>query len=205
MANVDRPNGFTPAKSLLGAPWQSMIRKYPMGDASADTTGNHGDVYIGDPVKFSSGEILAANSGDTIVGVVVGVGDHGGVTHGATGPFNAPSLEQNYIKYSDTSATSAQDVWIVPVNGVLFEVQTASDLDLVPGSTADITNAANTAHGSRTTGKSTCELTTSSNVDVSVVEQVTTPDNDVTAANARHLVKFYRPQFAAPDDAEANP
>lgn len=205
MANTDRPNGFTPVKSLTGAPWQSMVRKYPMGDASALSTNNFGDVYIGDPVILSSGEILPGHTGDTFVGVVVGVSDKSGVTHGEAGPFNAPALEQRYIKYSDTAAASAQDVWVVPTDGVLFEVQTSADLDLVVGSTADITTADNGAHGSRTTGKSNCELATSSNADVIVVEQMNAPDNDATLTNARHLVKFRRTPFAAPDDAEANP
>ena len=28
MANTSRIRGFVPAKSLIGAPWQSLVRKY---------------------------------------------------------------------------------------------------------------------------------------------------------------------------------
>ena len=184
MANVDRPNGFRPAKTYSGAPWNSLVRRYEAADRSSDTTNNHGDIYVGDPVALSSGKVIPANSGATIIGVCVGVGKDAS-EHGEVGMFNPDNLEQRYLGHAETGY-----VWVVPKEHVLFEVQTASDLDLVPGGTADITTDATEAHGSRTTGLSSCELTTSANADVTVVENVTTPNNDVTLANARHLVKF---------------
>lgn len=190
MANADRPNGFRPVKSLTGAPVNHMLRRYEAADRSADTTNNHGDIYVGDPVALSSGKVVVANSNDTILGVAVAVGKDSS-EHGEVGAFNADNLEQRHLAYNEDGY-----VWVAPAEGVLFEVQTASDLDLVPGSAADITNAANTAHGSRTTGVSSCELTTASNNDVEVVEDVATPDNDTTIANARHLVQFTSTQHA---------
>ena len=68
----------------------------------------------------------------------------------------------------------------------MFEVQTDSDLDLNQGDLADFTGTTvNT-----TTGRSTKEITTASNNDVRVVEQVRAPNNELDMANARHLVKF---------------
>lgn len=188
MANVDRPNGFRPAKTLLGADWNALVRKYEAADRSADTTNDHGDIGVGDPVKFSSGKIVPANSGDVIVGVVVGTG--AAPMFGDAGMFDPTNLMKQHL-------THAEDgwVWICPSEGVLFEVQSASDLDYFPGSTADITTDANEAHVDRTTSMSTCEITTSSNNDVMVVEVLSTPDNDSTLANARYLVKFTDPQF----------
>ena len=63
MANVDRANGFKFSKSLLGTAPNAMIRLYTASDRSADTTGNHGDIHLGDPVKLVSGLVLPANSG----------------------------------------------------------------------------------------------------------------------------------------------
>lgn len=186
MANTDRPNGFRPAKSLVGAPWNSLIRFYEAADRSSDTTNNHGDIYIGDPVALSSGKVVVANSGDTILGVAVGVGNEGSTTFGDAGYFDPDALARQYAPLTDTSMVIA----VVPAEGVLFEAQTAADLDLVPGSNADISTDATEAHGSRTTGQSSAELVTNVNSDCLVVEQVTTPDNDVTLTNARHLVKF---------------
>lgn len=188
MANVDRPNGFKAAKSLIGAPFNSLVRFYEAADRSADSTNNHGDIYIGDPVALSSGKVVPADSGDTILGVAVAIGKDGDfVTDSPTGYYNPDDLMQRYASLSDTTGVV---VGVIPAEAAIFEVQSASDLDLVRGDAADITNTAATAHGSRTTGKSSCELTTSTNSDVTVVEFVTTPDNDTTLANARYLVKF---------------
>ena len=186
MANVDRPNGFRFAKTLDGGSAVAMVRKYEAADRSADTTNNHGDIYIGDPVKLVSGKVLPANSGDTILGVAVGTGNSSDIDHGDQGYFNANSLETRYLAHEETTGLVA----VLPASNCLFEVQTAADLDLLPGSAADISTDATEAHGSRTTSLSSCELVTSVNADVKVVEQVETPDNDATLVNARHLVMF---------------
>jgi hypothetical protein len=190
MANVDRPNGFSLGQSQLGAPLNAMIRKYEAADRSADTTGNHGDIYVGDPVKLVSGKVLPANSGDTILGVAVAVGVDA-TTFGDTGYFDSNNLTKRYLAYDEDGVVA-----VIPAEGNLFEVQSASDLDLVVGANADITLAAATAHGSRVTSRSSVELTTDSNSDVIVTDILTTPDNDGSLANARYLVKFVTTTFA---------
>ncbi len=190
MANADRPNGFVFAKSLTGHAPNGMIRRYEASDRSSDTTNNHGDIYVGDPVKFSSGKVLPANSGDTVLGVAVAVGKDS-ADHGQSGPYNADNLEQRHLAYDEDGY-----VYVMPAEGNLFEVQTAADLDLVPGSTADISTDAGESHGSRTTGLSSCELVTVVNTDVEVVEDSEDPENDTTLTNARHLVQFTSTQHA---------
>jgi hypothetical protein len=185
MANTSRPNGFSFAKSLTGHAPNAMLRRLEAADRSADATGNHGDIYIGDPVKLVAGKVLPANSGDTVYGVAVGTGTSTGITHGDAGNFHPESLETRYLALDADGY-----VWVMPAEGNLFEVSTAADLDLVEGSTADINLAAATAHGTRASGRSTVRLVASSNVDVLVVEQLNTPDNDVTLVDARHLVMF---------------
>ena len=185
MANPDRPMGFRFAKTLNGSPVSAMIRKYEAADRSADTTGNHGDIYVGDPVALSSGKVVVANSGDTILGIAVGTGDSSVMTHGEADYFDAGDLSKRYLAYDETG-----HVAVIPAEGNLFEVQTAADLDLVIGAAADISSAAATAHGSRVTGLSSVELVASVNADVKVVEHVSAIDNDVTLANARHIVMF---------------
>ena len=142
---------------------------------------------MGDPVKLSSGKVLPANSGDTILGVAVAVGKPGAIEHGEDVYFNADDLSQRYAPLTDATGWI---VGVIPAEACLFEVQTSADLDLVPGSLADTNVAAATAHGDQTTGISTAELAAASNNDVKVVEDVRTPDNDTTLTNARHLVKF---------------
>lgn len=187
MANVDRPNGFKFAKSLSGQAPNAMIRKYTAGDRSADTTNNHGDIHIGDPVKLVSGLVLPANSGDTILGICVGVGKNSAIEHGDSGYFNADDLSE---RFADLATATGVIIAVMPAEGNIFEIQTATDLDLLQGSVADISVDATEEHGDRVTGNSEVELVTSVNADCKVVENVTTPDNDITLVNARHLVKF---------------
>ena len=184
MANSDRPNGFRPRKTVSGAPVARMLRKYTVA-ARVDATNNHGDIYIGDPVTLSTAGVLTvANSGAAVLGVVVGVGTDS-TEFGPGGMWDADNLEKRYLAHDE-----AGYVWVAPAEDTIFEVQTASALGLSPGEQADFTVAAGAAHGSRTTGWSTAELTTALNNDVVVVEDVESPDNDTALANARHLVMF---------------
>lgn len=191
MANPDRPSGFKPVGTLDGGSWVGRLRRYEASDRSSDTTNNHGDLYIGDPVKITSGKVLAANSGDTVLGVVVGFGDNHGVDPNGKGPFDPTDLETRYLSHTNTAAY----VWVAPAQGCVFEVQTASDLDLTPGDPADFSTDAAEAHGDRTTGLSTCELVANANGDVVVVDHVHAVDNDETLANARHVVRFTTTEF----------
>jgi hypothetical protein len=192
MANISRAWGFRPAKTLMGTSWTALVRGYTAADRTASTTNNYGDLYIGDAVKLVSGKVVVANSGDTILGVVVALGTNT-TTFGQAGYYNPNNLGQSYLSLTDSGI-----VGVCPAENVLFEVQEASDLDLVPGSQADICNsagttmAANVAHGSRTTGQSSEMVTTASNNDVMVVEQQTAPDNDITITAAKYLVRFVK-------------
>lgn len=175
MANVDRPAGFRPAKNMLGSSWNAIVREYNADAAKASAIG------IGDPVTLAAdGNVELAASGDTVLGVAVGFGV-GTTNHGRVGYYDADNLGKQFM-----TATEAGVVAVVPAEGVLFEIQTDSDLDLVQGDLADFTaTTVNTL-----TGQSTKEITTAANNDVRVVEQVIADDNDLTLANARHLVKF---------------
>ena len=199
MANTSRANGFTPVKTLSGAPWTGMVRYVdsPAADRSSDTTNNHGDIYVGDPIRIhTDGVVSPADSNMLVAGVVVGIGPtSGGITHGRNGMWKASDLTRRHLPYDE-----AGRIYYVPVQDVLFEVETASDLDLSPGELADTNIVANTAHGSRTTGLSNVALTTASDNDVQVVENVTRPDNDISLTAARHLVIF-KTQGLAPTNA----
>jgi len=182
MANPDKPNGFKFAQTQNGSAAVGMARKFDVA-ARADSTNNHGDIYIGDPVKISTaGVVTVADSGATIYGVVMGVGVDN-IDHGPTGMYKADDLETRYL-----ANLVAGVVWIIPKENAVFEIQSASDLDLTVNAPADITNTAGTAHGSQTTSQSSCELAATSNADVTVVAIVDSPNNDGTLANARYLV-----------------
>lgn len=194
MANPDRPNGLSPVGTLSGASWQGLVRRVQMGDTSADTTGNHGDLYVGDPIVLSSGLAIPFDSNDAnAVGVVVAIGYVAdGVASNEAGPFNPAALEQRYAKLED-SDTETIWVYYAPAEDTIFEAQSDSDLDLLIGGTADLNIAAATAHGSRTTGRSNVEINASGDTDVTVVAIPEYPDNDSTLANTRYHVTFIDP------------
>lgn len=83
MANVNRPNGLTPVKSITGAPWQGQVNMYLVD------SGNGTAIFIGDLVKLAGSAgaagtvvngvdveglptVIQSAAGDTHVGVVVG-------------------------------------------------------------------------------------------------------------------------------------
>jgi len=187
MANKNAPNGFRPAKSLVGAPWTALVREYEV-EAGRNATNNSGDIYIGDIVNVTAGyAVPVTTSGDAVLGVVVAVGTKNSATalntDNTSRYFDPDNLSKRYLAYNE-----AGWVGVVPVEAVLFSVQ--SDVALVTGEGADIAIVGTGARGNRTTGNSTQYITTALNSDVTVVEQITAPDNDPTAVNARYLVKF---------------
>lgn len=183
MANVDRPNGFRPVKTLSGRAWEGMIRTIGVADGE--------DIFIGDIVNLESGLADPGATNDAaLLGVAVGFGkvDGDGVP---LGPFNPTSLETRY--YDDSASTHTEWVcYYVPVEDVIFEAQTATALDLAVGATCDLSDAA----GDETTGQSRQEITTSSNADFTVVEHPHYVDNDRTAVWGRYWVMVTRAEQA---------
>ena len=185
MANTDRPNCFKASKTLNGSPVAHMLRKLTVA-ARSDSTNNHGDIYIGDPVKMTTaGVVTVADSGEVILGVCAGMGIDN-VDHGETGMYKADDLETRYLPDA-----TAGFIWIYPKENMLFEIQSESDLDLTVGAQADINlKGSGTAYGSQTTSRSNCELEAFANGDVTVVELQAAPDNDTTLEFARYLVSI---------------
>lgn len=198
MANPDRPRGLIPRKSKLGGPIPIWFVRSLAADRSSDSTNNHGDIYMFDPINIdTSGVVTPANSNVAVSGVAVGFAELSAFNFGATGSTTEPGplldptdLTKRYLAYNEGG-------WIAYVKpqDAYFEIQSDIDLDLLVGSYADTTLASGTAHGSRTTGYSSIELTTASDNDVKVVEIVKAADNDPTLANTRYLVEIFIDNF----------
>lgn len=184
MANPDRPKGFTPVKTLWGAPWNSMVRSLGVADSA--------DIFRGDPIKLSSGRAAPAASGDTVLGVAIGFGRDNNMHADNPGMFDPSNLETRF--YDDSANTHTEwTVWYVPAEGVIFEAQSATDLDASVGDVLDF----DTGAGDSTTGLSGKELTTKSDDDVVIVEIPKYPDNDSTLANTRYWVIFDKTAYLA--------
>lgn len=178
MANTTRIRGFVPAKSLLGAPWQSLIRQYP-----ADG-GRSAGIFIGDPITLDDdGNVSAATNTQSIVGVAVAIGKDT-TTFGETGYFNPDDLGQRSLAAGDAGV-----IGVVPAEGVLYNVFVTLDaiIDLNVGDERDFT--VNT--GSTTTGNSAYVLaSTTVATSCKVVEKITKPTNDTTIANGEYMIMF---------------
>src|SRR3990170_6080238 len=140
MANVDRPNGFRPVRYLNGAPYNgAFVRMYSPTD----------NLFIGDFVEPTATglavrdggyqEVGRAETGDPIVGVVVGFEP------------NPTALGNLYH-----AASAVYAVYVAPIAGLVLEGQTdgtglaAADVGL----NVDFVVAA----GSTTTGASNFEV-----------------------------------------------
>lgn len=186
MANVDRPNGFTPVKTFSGACITGLIRAVGVADGA--------DIYVGDPINLESGLAAPGATNDTgFLGVAVGFGKFDKSGKIPQGPFNPANLNSDGLWYDDSASTHTEWVcYYVPADDVIFEAQTATALTLVVGDTCDLSYTA----GSATTGRSACELTTNSNADFVVVEVPNLVDNDNTSVWGRYWVAFIRAEQA---------
>lgn len=182
MANVDRPNGLRPVKTLSGAPWNSLIRAIGVADGA--------DIFIGDALNLASGLAAPGATNDAnFLGVAVGFGKK--VNGVPVGPYDPDRLATRF--YDDSASTHTDYVvYYVPADDVIFEAQTATALTKVPGDTCDLLATA----GNQTTGISAHELNTSTNADFTVVEVPSMVDNTSTEVWGRYYVMFTRAEQA---------
>jgi hypothetical protein len=189
MANSNTPFGLRPVSDMYGKPYNGAVRQYsvPAGDATA--------IFIGDPVKqvgtsqFINGQtfmdIAQAATGDTMVGVVVGV------------------LNDTRDSLIYRAASTQRIVLVADDPNALFEIQQVSTG--TPLTANDIGLNANfvVAAGSTVTGQSgvtinnTTEATTNT-LDLKIVGVPNRADNDVGdavgtgAASSKFYVRINR-------------
>lgn len=178
MANVSRIRGFVPAKSLIGAPWQSLVRQYKTDGAQTSA------IFIGDAITLDTdGFVKAAANTDTIVGVAIAIGKET-TTFGETGYFNPDDLGQRSL-----AALTVGVIGVVPAEGVVYNVFVTLDatIDRNIGDENDFLVTA----GDPISGNSNYTLaSTTAAPSLKIVERNTKPNNDTTIANGEYLVMF---------------
>ena len=184
MANKDAPRGFTPVKTLSGAPIASTLIAIGVADGE--------DIFIGDMVNLESGlaDPMATNDA-AVLGAVVAVGKYDAATGSVGGAFDPTNLNARF--YDDSASTHTDYfVLVAPAHDCVYEVQTATALTLAVGATCDLSDAA----GDSATGRSAQEITTSSNADFTVVGIPDYVDNDNTLVNGKYHVIVTRAEQA---------
>ncbi len=166
MANANRPTGLSPVRSLK-SPWMGQGNIYSIAS-------NYGTALaIGDPVKSSgtaspdgyAGVVLAA-AGDTLRGVIVGLG-------------RSPTVLANWANLDTTVMPATPGVTyyalVVDDPDAIFEIQAATCAVTDVGANADLVAGANngyvsgyTLSGTYGTGSAQCR----------VLGLVNRPDND---------------------------
>ena len=186
MANVDRPNGFRPVKTLSGRPVNSLIREVGVADGA--------DIFIGDAISLTTGLAGRLAVEGVTAGVAVGFGKKNAMENRVGGMFNADAL---MTRYYDDSANTHTD-WVcyyVPAEDCIFEAQIDDTAEVgVVGEAYDII----VGTGSVSTGLSDMEINgnaLTNDGDVVIVEIPEIVGNDPSLAFGRYWVKFVNTLF----------
>lgn len=156
MPNANRPTGLSPVKNG-STPWMGQ------GNIYSIAAGQAGVLAIGDVVKSTGTAsadgypgVISAIAGDTVRGVIVGIG-------------NSPTLLANPDKLNSTlstaSATFTQYALVVDDPDAVFEVQAATSAATDVGANAELVFGANngfvsgvTLNGTSGTAAAACRI-----------------------------------------------
>lgn len=202
MPNVSKIRGFQPVKHVNGSPYNGQANIY--ATAASDGTA----LFVGDPVKLAADgnadgiqHVTKATAGAAVLGVVVGVINT--KLDPVTGKMSAGSIALDTPVYRP--ASTAQYVLVCDSPDVVYEVEA------VTGSNASYSFAVadiglnadlSTVAGSTTTGTSAAALNMATAASTATLQWkilgvVQRPDNEVTGASTKVLVKINNAQMGA--------
>lgn len=195
MANVDRPQGLVPVKSITGAPFSGQANMYLI--PSSDNTA----VFIGDLVKLagsagSAGSqvngidvegmptIAQAAAGDTCVGVVIGF-----------------LPDQDNLMTRHRAAATDRIALVVDDPAVVYEIQEVSGGTALTAAAVGLNANMVVGSGSTTTGLSGMELdnateATSATLTLQILGMSPRPDNSI-GEHCKWLVRINDHQYGA--------
>lgn len=174
MANANRPTGLSPVRSGI-SPWNGQGNIYKVADATA--------AAIGDPVKSTGtasadgyAEVTLAAAGDTVRGVIVGLG-------------RSPTVLANWANLDSIvkgAGITGYYALVVDDPNTVFEVQAASAAATDVGANADLVAGANNGYVSGYTLSGTAAAATAQCRILGLVNRL---ENDF-GAYAKLLVKI---------------
>mgnify|MGYP006288321651 FL=1 len=194
MANVNKPNGFSPVGNLLGSKWNEQGRLYAI--PTSDTTNSYA---IGDCVMSASGSDSngvryiqkwggATTTSALPLGIIVGVrvADPSISLVG-----NSLSLEKAYIAAG--TRTSVRYVYVVDDPFVLFEAQfdatgaTQAQLSLNAAVTISAANQTSLSNSAPFSDMVLTSPAVTATLPVRLLGAVQKPDNQVTSAASPYV------------------
>jgi hypothetical protein len=202
MANTSKIRGFIPVKHVSGSPYNGQSNIY--ATAAADGTA----LFVGDPVKLAADGnaqgiqlVTKATAGAAALGVVVGVINT--KLDPVAGTMSGGSISLDTPVYRP--ASTAQYVLVCDAPDVVYEVEAVTGSNASysfavadVGQNADLSTVA----GSTVTGTSAAALdmatkNTTATLQWKVLGVVQRPDNEITGASTKVLVKINNAQLSA--------
>lgn len=202
MANTSKIRGFIPVKHVNGSPYNGQSNIY--ATAAADGTA----LFVGDPVKLAADGnaqgiqlVTKATAGAAVLGVVVGVINT--KLDPVAGTMSGGSISLDTPVYRP--ASTAQYVLVCDAPDVVYEVEAVTGSNASYSfAVADVGQNADlaTVAGSTVTGTSAAALdmatkNTTATLQWKVLGVVQRPDNEITGASTKVLVKINNAQMAA--------
>lgn len=203
MANTNAPFGLRPVRNGDGSPWNQQVQMYyiPSTDSSA--------YAIGDVVKSAAGgdaltgapAVQKAAAGDTLRGVVVGIG-----TSVSTPGGNLPgAFDPNNLAAMTIPATKAYAyyVWVADAPDTIFEAQVDSGTLTLTGAgsffnkNANLTIASPTAPANQSASVvNSSSIATTSTLQLRLLGAPYRPDVDLTSGYAKVYVRINQHELA---------
>lgn len=202
MANTSKIRGFLPVKHVNGSPYngQSNIYYVPASDGTA--------LFVGDPVKLAADanaqgiqHVAKATAGAAVLGVVIGVintkfdpvaGNMSGGSVSLDTPVYRPASTGQYVLVCDSPDVVYEVEAVTGSNAsysfAVADVGLNADLATVAGSTVTGTSAAAL---NMATAAATATL------QWKILGVVQRPDNEITGAATKVLVKINNAQLGA--------
>jgi len=202
MANTSKIRGFIPVKHVNGSPYNGQANIYyvPSSDGTA--------LFVGDPVKLAADansqgiqQVTKATAGAAVLGVVVGVINTKFDPVAGTMSGGSVSLDTPVYR----PASTGQYVLVCDAPDVVYEVEAVTGPNASysfavadVGLNADLATVA----GSTTTGTSAAALNmataaATATLQWKILGVVQRPDNEITGANTKVLVKINNAQLSA--------
>lgn len=202
MANTSKIRGFIPVKHVNGSPYNGQSNIY--ATAAADGTA----LFVGDPVKLAADGnaqgiqlVTKATAGAAVLGVVVGVintkldpvaGTMSGGSISLDTPVYRPASTAQYVLVCDAPDVVYEVEAVTGANAsysfAVADVGLNADLSTVAGSTVTGTSAAALNMATAAAGAT---------LQWKILGVVQRPDNEITGASTKVLVKINNAQMAA--------